>query len=272
MKVALVSWRRACWYGDPITIPQFMIGRAEDCHLKPRSELISRYHRALLVESAYVAVRDLGSKNGVYVNGERIGVEQELKQGDRLAIGPLEFEILVQADAPVKTDPIADLVARVVAADSVPPVQAAPATPAAPASPAAASTPAAPATPAAETPAAAEATPVAEATPAAAQATPVAAPTAGAQDGPVSTDGNDLADWLLGDDEDVSEETTTIQAALDDLDLPYTPQSRRKNRRKRISLRGLAPATPPPICSETSSGADDDSKHRAAARDERAAT
>ncbi len=216
----------------PITIPQFMIGRAEDCHLKPRSELISRYHCALLVESAYVAVRDLGSKNGVYVNGERIGVEQELKQGDRLAIGPLEFEILVQADAPVKTDPIADLVARVVAADSVPPVQAAPApapsaapaTPAAPASPAAASTPAAPATPAAETPAAAEATPVAEATPAAAQATPVAAPTAGAQDGPVSTDGNDLADWLLGDDEDVSEETTTIQAALDDLDLPYTPQ------------------------------------------------
>ena len=117
----------------PITGSQFMIGRAEDCQLKPRSELISRYHCALLTETSYVAVRDLGSKNGVYVNGERIGVEQELKNGDRLAIGPLEFEIVIAAAEPVATDPVAELVARVVASDSITPVQAAPAAPAKPA-------------------------------------------------------------------------------------------------------------------------------------------
>ena len=242
----------------PITIPQFMIGRAEDCHLKPRSELISRYHCALLVEPSYVAVRDLGSKNGVYVNGERIGVEQELKNGDRLAIGPLEFEVVVVADAPVKTDPVADLVARVVAENMVAPVkpapvqpvaqpasaQPAPVAPAAPVQPAAQSAPAqpAPVAPAAPVQPVAQPTPVAPAAPVqpvaqpatpAAQAAPVAPaykpspvqPAAPAGATSSADDKDDLADWLLGDDDDgISEETQTIQTAVDDLDLPYTPQ------------------------------------------------
>ena len=240
----------------PITGSQFMIGRAEDCQLKPRSELISRYHCALLTETSYVAVRDLGSKNGVYVNGERIGVEQELKNGDRLAIGPLEFEIVIAAAEPVATDPVADLVARVVASDSITPVQAAPAAPAKPAA-AAPATPVqpAPAAPVQAAPAAsvqpvpvapvqaapaapaapvqpAPAAPVQPAPAAPAQPAP-AAPVAPAQpapakpaaaSGPASDDPDDLADWLLGDDDDASDETQTIQAALEDLDLPYTPQ------------------------------------------------
>lgn len=247
----------------PITIPQFMIGRAEDCHLKPRSELISRYHCALLVEPSYVAVRDLGSKNGVYVNGERIGVEQELKNGDRLAIGPLEFEVVVVADAPVKTDPVADLVARVVAENMVAPVkpapvqpvaqpasaQPAPVAPAAPVQPAAQSAHAqpAPVAPAAPVQPVAQPTPVAPAAPVqpVAQPAPTAPATPAAQAAPVAPaykpspvqpaapagatssadDKDDLADWLLGDDDDgISEETQTIQTAVDDLDLPYTPQ------------------------------------------------
>lgn len=251
----------------PITGSQFMIGRAEDCQLKPRSELISRYHCALLTETSYVAVRDLGSKNGVYVNGERIGVEQELKNGDRLAIGPLEFEIVIAAAEPVATDPVAELVARVVASDSITPVQAAPAAPAKPAAAAPATpvqpapaapvqaapaapaapvqpAPAAPAQPAPATPAApVQPAPAAPAQPAPtapvqpAPAAPVqpapAAPVAPAQpapakpaaaSGPASDDPDDLADWLLGDDDDASDETQTIQAALEDLDLPYTPQ------------------------------------------------
>ncbi|MBQ1338836.1 MAG: FHA domain-containing protein, partial [Thermoguttaceae bacterium] len=107
----------------PITIPQFMIGRAEDCHLKPRSELISRYHCTILSEDAYVAVRDLGSKNGVYVNGERIVGERELKNGDHIVIGPLEFEIALSvalkgATKP-KVDSISDVVARTVEQNAI---------------------------------------------------------------------------------------------------------------------------------------------------------
>ena len=77
----------------PIQGPKFLIGRADDCHLKPRSELISRYHCAIISEDSYVAIRDLGSKNGVYLNGERVALENELKNGDKLSIGPLEFVV-----------------------------------------------------------------------------------------------------------------------------------------------------------------------------------
>ncbi|MCL2304908.1 MAG: FHA domain-containing protein [Planctomycetaceae bacterium] len=81
--------------GQVIPIPgaKFLIGRAEDCHLKPRSELISRYHCAIISEDGYVAIRDLGSKNGVYLNGERVSLENELKSGDKLSLGPLEFVV-----------------------------------------------------------------------------------------------------------------------------------------------------------------------------------
>ena len=85
--------------GQIIPIPgeKFIIGRAEDCHLKPRSELISRYHCAILVGSA-VTVRDLGSKNGVRLNGEKIISEQKLKNADKLTIGPLEFYVRIAAN------------------------------------------------------------------------------------------------------------------------------------------------------------------------------
>ena len=247
----------------PITLPQFMIGRAEDCHLKPRSELISRYHCAILVEDAYVAVRDLGSKNGVYVNGERIGVEQELHNGDRLAFGPLEFEVIATPNEP-KTQPapapaapaahpdaqpvdkmaeLAAFVARTVEQSSTPPTQPAPAQPVAqpvphPVQPAPAQpvqpVPAQPVPPAPAQPVAqpapqpvqpAPAQPVAQPAPQPVQ--PAPAQPAAKPKTPKAPTGDaevDLADWLLGDDEDFSEETQTLQATFEDLDLPYTPQ------------------------------------------------
>lgn len=85
--------------------PKFFVGRAEDCQLRPRSDLISRHHCVLLIEESFVAVRDFGSKNGTLVNNERIAGERELKHGDRLVIGPLEFEVVVHAPVPSKKRP-----------------------------------------------------------------------------------------------------------------------------------------------------------------------
>lgn len=106
-----------------INLPQFLIGRAEDCHLKPRSELISRYHCAILSEEGYVAIRDLGSKNGVFHNGHRVSLEEELKNGDKLLIGPLEFEVVLsvpmKGDLKPKIGSIQDVVARVVEQNNV---------------------------------------------------------------------------------------------------------------------------------------------------------
>ncbi|MDR0706095.1 MAG: FHA domain-containing protein [Planctomycetaceae bacterium] len=102
----------------PVTEPKFIIGRADDCHLKPRSELISRYHCAVISEDGYVAIRDLGSKNGVYLNGERVSMEHELKNGDKLSVGPLEFFVHLTVDVKgqkkPKVESISDAVTRTV--------------------------------------------------------------------------------------------------------------------------------------------------------------
>ena len=204
----------------PITIPQFMIGRAEDCHLKPRSELISRYHCAILSEDAYVAVRDLGSKNGVYVNGERIVGERELKNGDHIVIGPLEFEIALSvalkgATKP-KVDSISDVVARTVEQNAINVATAKQAQ--------AASQP----TPAPVQPAPAQ--PVQEAAKAPASAPFTVAPINAAAAASDSDDpSSELADWLLDDDDDESSNAQTVSmAAFEDLDLPYTPKEEEK--------------------------------------------
>jgi len=81
--------------GKEIRVPRnkFLIGRAEDCHLRPHSDMVSRHHCVLLIEEGFCAVRDFGSKNGTLVNEERVVGQRELKNGDKLKIGVLEFEI-----------------------------------------------------------------------------------------------------------------------------------------------------------------------------------
>lgn len=81
----------------PVVGEKFLIGRADDCNLKPRSELVSRYHCAIVSGADFVAIRDLGSKNGVYVNGERVSLERELKHGDALNVGPLSFTMQISS-------------------------------------------------------------------------------------------------------------------------------------------------------------------------------
>ena len=85
--------------GQVIPVPEekFIIGRAMDCHLRPTSGLVSRYHSAILVGDD-VLVRDLGSRNGVRLNGEKINTEQKLHNGDKLVIGPLEFYVRIADD------------------------------------------------------------------------------------------------------------------------------------------------------------------------------
>ena len=79
----------------PVAGNRFFIGRADDCHLRPGSDLVSRHHCVLLIDEGYVGVRDLGSKNGTYVNAELLTNERELHSGDRLKVGPLEFAIML---------------------------------------------------------------------------------------------------------------------------------------------------------------------------------
>jgi pSer/pThr/pTyr-binding forkhead associated (FHA) protein len=89
----------------PIPGPKFFIGRAEDCNLRPHSDLVSRHHCVIMVEDGFVAARDFNSKNGTFVNGQKVAGETELKSGDHLKVGQIEFEVQIAATLAGKKAP-----------------------------------------------------------------------------------------------------------------------------------------------------------------------
>lgn len=74
---------------------EFLIGRSQECHLCAGSTAISRKHCAILRTDNRVAVKDLGSRNGTLVNGQKIDGEVELASGDEITVGPLKFLITI---------------------------------------------------------------------------------------------------------------------------------------------------------------------------------
>lgn len=64
-----------------------VLGRDEDCGVRVDSHRISRKHCELSLKGGAASVLDLSSKNGTFVNGERIREQRILKDGDELLIG-----------------------------------------------------------------------------------------------------------------------------------------------------------------------------------------
>ncbi|OHB83962.1 MAG: hypothetical protein A2V98_14150 [Planctomycetes bacterium RBG_16_64_12] len=82
----------------PVTREKFFIGRAADCQFRPQSDSVGRHHCAIVVERGFVAVRDFGTTGGTFVNREPVKGQHELKNGDTLKVGDLEFEVRVAVD------------------------------------------------------------------------------------------------------------------------------------------------------------------------------
>ena len=85
----------------PLKLNPFVIGRGQDCNLRPRSELVSDRQCAIIRRGTQVVVRDLGSAQGTLVNDRclRRGDEMRVADGDRLQIGQLIFAIRIDAEA-----------------------------------------------------------------------------------------------------------------------------------------------------------------------------
>jgi pSer/pThr/pTyr-binding forkhead associated (FHA) protein len=89
--------------GRELKVPydEFLVGRAEECHLRPKSDAISRHHCVIRVRDDQAFVEDLGSRNGTYINGVRTVGEQPLSHGALLKIGKLDFEVVLE-ESPAK--------------------------------------------------------------------------------------------------------------------------------------------------------------------------
>lgn len=68
-----------------------LLGRSPECHVTIDDPLVSREHAKILFEGDKVILRDLGSRNGLKVNGNRLVGEVALEDGDRIRIGNQEI-------------------------------------------------------------------------------------------------------------------------------------------------------------------------------------
>lgn len=71
--------------------PEVIIGRSSECHITIEDPLISRQHARILIEGDEARIADMGSRNGVRVNGRLVKGEQVLKDGDRIRLGTQEL-------------------------------------------------------------------------------------------------------------------------------------------------------------------------------------
>jgi pSer/pThr/pTyr-binding forkhead associated (FHA) protein len=72
---------------EPVTI-----GRHEDNTIVLPDPLVSRHHTEIAMQGGRWVIRDLGSANGTYVNGQRITGPRVLDHGDSIQVGHTHFQ------------------------------------------------------------------------------------------------------------------------------------------------------------------------------------
>jgi DNA-binding NtrC family response regulator len=82
----LVFERGASWVFELPHDGEIIIGRGELAELRLRDTSVSRRHATLRLTPSSVVLRDLGSHNGTFVNGQRLTADRPLRPGDSLGI------------------------------------------------------------------------------------------------------------------------------------------------------------------------------------------
>ncbi len=83
----LVSRRRE-WL---LSLGANVVGRDRGCAVCIDSTTVSRRHAGIMVASGEATVEDLGSKNGTYVNGQRVKRPVALKDRDQIRVGSVKM-------------------------------------------------------------------------------------------------------------------------------------------------------------------------------------
>jgi len=72
--------------------PILLFGRHEECDVQLNSKKVSRRHCVVAQVNDVLVIRDLGSTNGVRINGERVA-EGQLRPGDEVQIGNFKYQV-----------------------------------------------------------------------------------------------------------------------------------------------------------------------------------
>ena len=102
-KLVIASGKRA---GRAISMKRdkLLIGRAEECDLRPLSEEVSRKHCAIIQKDDVLWAKDLRSRNGTFVNGLRISEPKQLADGDLVRVGSLELKVSIAVEPKLETE------------------------------------------------------------------------------------------------------------------------------------------------------------------------
>jgi hypothetical protein len=83
----------------PLGVPTTFIGSSQGCDVRLNVEGVEPFHCVLTYNAGELAIRDLNSSRGTFVNGQRITTTQ-MRDGDLLDVGPFRFRVLLPAPRP----------------------------------------------------------------------------------------------------------------------------------------------------------------------------
>ena len=66
-----------------------VVGRAQDASVWLEAQGVSRYHARIRLDGGNAVIEDLSSKNGTFVNGERLAGPYALRDGDQIRVGAI---------------------------------------------------------------------------------------------------------------------------------------------------------------------------------------
>ena len=69
-----------------------IVGREQDCRIQLHDLQVSRHHCVFLRDDYAVRLRDLGSRNGTFINGLRSRGEQIVRPGDVITLGQIRLQ------------------------------------------------------------------------------------------------------------------------------------------------------------------------------------
>lgn len=88
-----------------LTQRQTLAGRSRRCVIVLNSRLASREHCVFERSGAALTLIELGSKNGTWVNGERVTRRRQLAKGDEIRIGSDHLEVIEETRAAAAPEP-----------------------------------------------------------------------------------------------------------------------------------------------------------------------
>src|SRR5947209_12099766 len=88
----------------PVVSDEITIGREDGNTVRLPERNISRRHARLVRDDGFFVIEDLGSSNGVRINGDRIDAPRRIQEGDLIQIGDYDLGLEGKVD-PVSAPP-----------------------------------------------------------------------------------------------------------------------------------------------------------------------